>query len=110
MGLASVIPFLVAPAAAAEEGPIYIGTSYGYAGATYEWAGPGLVRDIDLIVSDWGCDGEPVYAYFRVNRTNGQYWTTSTNGGTTPAATAPTTPSTTACKYPMATTSPPSRS
>lgn len=52
--------------------------TYGYAGATFDWTGPGRASNIDLIVSDWGCDSNPVYAYFRVTRTNGGVWTTDT--------------------------------
>lgn len=52
------------PAGAAAQEFIYSGQSYGYAGATFDWTGPSSVGNIDLIVSDWGCDAKPVYAYF----------------------------------------------
>jgi hypothetical protein len=52
------------PAGAAAQEFIYSGQDYGYAGATFDWAGPSSVSNIDLIVSDWGCDAKPVYAYF----------------------------------------------
>ncbi|RAS67114.1 hypothetical protein C8D87_103453 [Lentzea atacamensis] len=51
-------------AGAAEQEFIYSGQDYGYAGATFDWTGPSSVGNIDLIVSDWGCDAKPVYAYF----------------------------------------------
>ncbi|RDI26425.1 hypothetical protein [Lentzea flaviverrucosa] len=51
-------------ASAADQEFIYSGQDYGYAGATFDWAGRGSVRNIDLLVSDWGCDAKPVYAYF----------------------------------------------
>lgn len=52
------------PAGAAAQEFIYSGQDYGYAGATFDWAGRSSVRNIDLLVSDWGCDAKPVYAYF----------------------------------------------
>ncbi|MCR3751859.1 hypothetical protein [Lentzea californiensis] len=51
-------------ASAADQELIYSGQDYGYAGATFDWAGRSSVRNIDLLVSDWGCDAKPVYAYF----------------------------------------------
>ncbi|MCX2951713.1 hypothetical protein [Lentzea sp. NEAU-D7] len=51
-------------AGAADQEFIYSGQDYGYAGATFDWAGRSSVRNIDLLVSDWGCDAKPVYAYF----------------------------------------------
>ncbi|MEV6710948.1 hypothetical protein AB0M48_02795 [Lentzea sp. NPDC051208] len=51
-------------ASAADQEFIYSGQDYGYAGATFDWAGRSSVRNIDLLVSDWGCDAKPVYAYF----------------------------------------------
>jgi hypothetical protein len=52
------------PASAAVSDFIYSGQDYGYAGASFDWTGPSSVANIDLIVSDWGCDAKPVYAYF----------------------------------------------
>jgi len=57
---------------------IHVGTDYGFAGATFDWAGPGKVSNITLTVADWGCDAEPVYAQFLVIRTNGGSWYTDT--------------------------------
>lgn len=51
-------------AGAAAQEFIYSGQDYGYAGATFDWTGRSSVSNIDLIVSDWGCDAKPVYAYF----------------------------------------------
>ncbi|MDX8142521.1 hypothetical protein SK854_10370 [Lentzea sp. BCCO 10_0061] len=51
-------------AAAADQEFIYSGQDYGYAGATFDWTGRSSVGNIDLLVSDWGCDAKPVYAYF----------------------------------------------
>jgi hypothetical protein len=74
----AVIAFLAPTAAAAEPEWISVGTSYGYGGATFDWSGPGRASNIDLVVSDWGCDSNPVYAYFRVTRSNGGVWYTDT--------------------------------
>ena len=51
-------------AGAADQEFIYSGQDYGYAGATFDWTGRSSVGNIDLLVSDWGCDAKPVYAYF----------------------------------------------
>jgi len=78
---AAVVAFM-APTASASESLesdlITASTSYGYAGATFDWTGPGQASNIDLLVSDWGCDANPVYAYFVVTRTNNETWSTST--------------------------------
>ncbi|HEX8869786.1 MAG TPA: hypothetical protein VF821_29265 [Lentzea sp.] len=60
----SVITMTTTTAGAAAQEFIYSGQDYGYAGATFDWTGRGSVGNIDLIVSDWGCDAKPVYAYF----------------------------------------------
>ena len=39
-------------------------SNYGFADATWDWTGPGSASNIDLTISDWKCDGHPVYAYF----------------------------------------------
>ncbi|MFE7837040.1 hypothetical protein ACFU53_13630 [Streptomyces sp. NPDC057474] len=79
---AAVVAFLAPTAAAntqkADAELIYASAGYGYGGATFDWTGPGRASNIDLIVSDWGCDSNPVYAYFRVTRTNGGVWFTDT--------------------------------
>ncbi|GHH29560.1 hypothetical protein [Lentzea cavernae] len=63
VALSAVVVQAPSASAAAQEF-IYSGPSYGYAGATFDWAGRSSVRNIDLLVSDWGCDAKPVYAYF----------------------------------------------
>ncbi|MFD4643478.1 hypothetical protein ACFWN2_39650 [Lentzea sp. NPDC058436] len=63
IALSAVVIHTPSASAAAQEF-IYSGPSYGYAGATFDWAGRSSVRNIDLLVSDWGCDAKPVYAYF----------------------------------------------
>ena len=70
-----------ATASPQEQEFVYHGASYGYAGATFDWTGPGSVANIDLIVSDWACDNHPVYAYFefwdgalRPDRIPGSYY------------------------------------
>jgi hypothetical protein len=79
---AAVVAFLAPTAAATEQKAdaefIFASASYGYAGATFDWTGPGRASNIDLVVSDWGCDSNPVYAYFRVTRVNGGVWFTDT--------------------------------
>ncbi|MGW6442967.1 hypothetical protein [Lentzea sp. NPDC055074] len=60
----SAVVVTAPPAGAADQEFIYSGQDYGYAGATFDWAGRSSVRNIDLLVSDWGCDAKPVYAYF----------------------------------------------
>ena len=77
-GLAVGAAIAVPGAAQAASDFVYASNTYGYAGASFDWSGPGSVTNIDLIVSDWECDSNPVYAKFRVNRTNNTYWTTST--------------------------------
>jgi len=57
---------------------VYSANGYGYAGATFNWTGPGQLSDIDLLVTDQKCDSNPVWAYFRVNRTNNTFFTTGT--------------------------------
>ncbi|NGY64175.1 hypothetical protein G7043_35215 [Lentzea sp. NEAU-D13] len=52
------------PASAAVSDFIYSAQDYGYAGASFDWTGRSSIANIDLIVSDWGCDAKPVYAYF----------------------------------------------
>jgi hypothetical protein len=71
--------FGTAPDATASPEPelIFSAQDYGYAGATFEWTGPSSVGNIDLLVSDWGCDSKPVYAYF-------QFYDGSLNPDTTP--------------------------
>lgn len=63
VALSAVVVNAPSASAAAQEF-IYSGQDYGYAGATFDWAGRSSVRNIDLLVSDWGCDAKPVYAYF----------------------------------------------
>ncbi|HEX7301863.1 hypothetical protein [Lentzea sp.] len=60
----SVMAATTPPAGAAVSDFIYSGQDYGYAGASFEWTGRSSIGNIDLIVSDWGCDAKPVYAYF----------------------------------------------
>ncbi|WP_439656939.1 hypothetical protein ACSHWB_31650 [Lentzea sp. HUAS TT2] len=60
----SVVTVNTSPAGAADQEFIYSGQDYGYAGATFDWTGRSSVGNIDLLVSDWGCDAKPVYAYF----------------------------------------------
>ena len=60
----SVITVNTPSAGAAAQEFVFSGPSYGYAGATFDWTGRSSVGNIDLIVSDWGCDAKPVYAYF----------------------------------------------
>lgn len=78
----ALIAFMAPAASAAQQKAnaelIYASASYGYGGATFDWTGPGQASNIDLIVSDWGCDSNPVYAYFKVTRTNGGVWSTDT--------------------------------
>lgn len=63
--MAAVMAIVAVPAAgAADQELIWSAQDYGYAGATFDWTGPSSAGNIDLIVSDWGCDGKPVYAYF----------------------------------------------
>ncbi len=57
---------------------IYATNTYGYAGATFDWTGRGRVSNIDLYVSDWECDGQGVYAYFKVIYTDWTYNYTDT--------------------------------
>lgn len=66
-------------AGAAAQEFIYSGQDYGYAGATFDWTGPSSVSNIDLIVSDWGCDAKPVYAYFLFYTGSGRPDTTPTH-------------------------------
>jgi hypothetical protein len=60
----SAVVVLAPSAGAAAQEFIYSGQDYGYAGATFDWTGRSSVGNIDLLVSDWGCDAKPVYAYF----------------------------------------------
>ncbi|MFD9700347.1 hypothetical protein [Lentzea sp. NPDC059081] len=60
----SVVAVSTPPAGAAVSDFIYSGQDYGYAGASFDWTGRSSIGNIDLIVSDWGCDAKPVYAYF----------------------------------------------
>ncbi|HUQ60851.1 hypothetical protein [Lentzea sp.] len=60
----SVVAVSAPPAGAAASDFIYSGQDYGYAGASFDWTGRSSIGNIDLIVSDWGCDAKPVYAYF----------------------------------------------
>jgi hypothetical protein len=60
----SAIVVTTPPAGAAAQEFIYSAQDYGYAGATFDWTGPSSASNIDLLVSDWGCDAKPVYAYF----------------------------------------------
>ena len=60
----SVVTVNTPSASAADQEFIYSGQDYGYAGATFDWTGRSSVGNIDLLVSDWGCDAKPVYAYF----------------------------------------------
>ncbi|ANZ40308.1 hypothetical protein BBK82_34050 [Lentzea guizhouensis] len=60
----SVVVATTPAAGAADQEFIYSGQDYGYAGATFDWTGRSSVGNIDLLVSDWGCDAKPVYAYF----------------------------------------------
>ena len=60
----SVVVANTPAAGAADQEFIYSGQDYGYAGATFDWTGRSSVGNIDLLVSDWGCDAKPVYAYF----------------------------------------------
>jgi len=70
-GVLAVVSTLVGGASSATAAPatldqewIYSAQDYGYAGATFDWTGPSSAGNIDLLVSDWGCDSKPVYAYF----------------------------------------------
>ncbi|SFR05972.1 hypothetical protein SAMN04488564_102928 [Lentzea waywayandensis] len=63
VALSAVVVNAPSAGAAAQEW-IYSGQDYGYAGATFDWTGRSSVGNIDLLVSDWGCDAKPVYAYF----------------------------------------------
>ncbi|MFJ5986493.1 hypothetical protein [Lentzea sp. NPDC092896] len=60
----SAVAVAAPSAGAADQEFIYSGQDYGYAGATFDWTGRSSVGNIDLLVSDWGCDAKPVYAYF----------------------------------------------
>lgn len=79
VALASVAVFIVAAPAASAQPFIRSAQSYGYAGATFDWAGPSRVSNIDLIVADWGCDAKPVYAYFHYYTGSGHVDRTPTN-------------------------------
>ncbi len=69
-----------APAAsAAGQEWIFSAQDYGYAGATFDWTGRSSFGNIDLIVSDWGCDGKPVYAYFLYQKSSGRWDNTPTH-------------------------------
>jgi hypothetical protein len=70
-GVLAAVPMLAGGASSASAAPapldqelIYSAQDYGFAGATFDWTGPSSAGNIDLLVSDWGCDGKPVYAYF----------------------------------------------
>ncbi len=75
----SVIALNTPPAGAAASDFIYSGQDYGYAGASFEWTGRSSIGNIDLIVSDWGCDAKPVYAYFLFYNGSGYPDTTPTH-------------------------------
>lgn len=75
---ALLLTFIIPQTAAHAEEFIRANADWGYAGATFDWAGPGRATNIDLLVSDWRCDGDPVYAVFLVVRTNGGAWKTDT--------------------------------
>ncbi|MEV6954580.1 hypothetical protein [Streptomyces sp. NPDC051183] len=62
----------------AATGSASVTSGYGTASASWTWAGPGSLSNINLTVRDTKCNANPVYAKFKVYRTNGQYWTTST--------------------------------
>ncbi|MFF9128544.1 hypothetical protein ACF09J_35865 [Streptomyces sp. NPDC014889] len=75
LGLALTTPGV---ASAASTGSASVSSSYGKASATWTWAGQGSLTGIKLHVQDTNCNANPVYAYFKVYRSNGGTWTTST--------------------------------
>jgi hypothetical protein len=78
-GILAIMTALAVPSAAqAATGDTYASAGYGFAGADWTWSGPGQASNITLIVADWACDANPVYAYFLVIRSNGGAWTTDT--------------------------------
>lgn len=55
---------LILAGTAAADGPVNASSEGGSATATYTWAGPGSMNNIDLKVVDTRCDGKASYAKF----------------------------------------------
>lgn len=60
-------------------GSASVSNSYGRASASWTWQNSSSLSKISLHVKDANCNSNPVYAYFRVTRSNGNTWHTSTH-------------------------------
>jgi len=57
----------------------FAAADFGFVGATWDWAGRGRLRNIELVVADWACDRKPVYGYLEYGDGYGWWDRTPTN-------------------------------
>ncbi|WP_410638454.1 hypothetical protein [Amycolatopsis sp. lyj-346] len=62
--VAAAVVTVVVPGVAHAQQNLSASQSYGYAGAGIDFTGPSSFHVYDLVVADWGCDGEAPYAQF----------------------------------------------